>query len=69
MRFSMNRIVIDRKKEGYHLKKNALFDLLNLANKLYRLKSSYLKSPKHDKIYFLKNQISNLLNKRKKYLP
>ncbi len=34
----MNWIVIDEEKEGYHLGKNALFDILSLADQLHKLK-------------------------------
>lgn len=61
MRFLINQIMISREKKGYYFQKNALFNILNLANQLYGSKSTYLKDVKDRKIYFLENQIANLI--------
>lgn len=64
----MNQIIIGRKKEGYYPQKDALFDILSLANQLHRLKSTYPEGLEHGKIYFSENQIPNLLEQGKKHL-
>lgn len=61
MRSLMNYIVISREKKGYHLQKDALFNILSLSNQLHRSKSTYPKTPKYGKFYFSENQVLNLI--------
>ena len=68
VRSSMNRIVIGREREGYHPQKDALFDILSLANQLHRSKSTYPEGPEYGKIYFSENQVPNLLEQGKEHL-
>ena len=55
----MNWIIIGREREGYHPVKGALFDILSLADQLYRSKYTHPKGVEHGKIYFSENQVSN----------
>lgn len=64
----MNHILIGREKKGYHPQKDVLFDILSLANQLYRSKSTYPEGFKYDKIYFSENQVPNLIKQRKEHL-
>lgn len=57
----MNRIIVGKERNGYHLTKNASFDILSLADQLYRSKSTYLEEPKHGKIYFSENQVPDFV--------
>lgn len=41
--------------------KNALFDILSLANQFYQSKSISCNGPKPRTIYFLKNLITNII--------
>lgn len=45
-----------------------MFDILNLANQLYRSKSTYPESPQYGKIDFSKNQIFNLVKQKQEHL-
>lgn len=69
IRFLMNRIVIGREREGYHPQKDALFDILSLADQLHRSKSTHPKGPDRGKIYFSENQIPDLIKQGKEHLP
>lgn len=64
-----NRIVISKERDGYHLQKDASFDILSLANQLHKSKSIYPESLEQGKIYFLKNQVSNLIKLGLEHLP
>lgn len=68
-RFLMNYIIIEKKRDRFCFLKNALFDILSLANQLHKLKSTYLESLKRGKIYFSENQVSNLVQLRLIHLP
>lgn len=68
MRFSINRIVIGKKRNGYYPQQDTFFDILNLANQLHKLKSTHPKGPKREKIYFSKNQVSDLIKLELKHL-
>lgn len=68
MRFFLNKIVVKWQKSGNYPIKNALFNILSLANQLYRSKSIILDGPGTEKTYFSENQILNLPKKRKKNL-
>lgn len=57
----MNYIIIKQEKKGYHFIKKALVNIIKLVNQLYKSKSTYPKRLKYSKIYFLENQISNLI--------
>lgn len=50
------------------LKKDFLYDFLSLANEIYQSKSIISKGFKSGKIYWLKNKIFNLINKKIKHL-
>lgn len=69
IRFSINQIIIGWERNDYYPQKNSSFDILSLANQLYKFRSTFFEGPKHSKIYFLKNQISNLINLSLEYLP
>lgn len=69
LRSSINRIVICRKRNGYHPQKNTSFNILSLASQLYRLKSIYLETLEQKKIYFLENQVQNFIKLGIKHLP
>lgn len=58
----MNYIIIGKKRDRYQIQKDTSFDILSLANQLYRSKSTYPESPEYSKIYFLENQVPNLIN-------
>lgn len=68
MRLSLNRIVAGRQRSSNHPIKNALFNILSLADQLYRSKSTIPDSPGTSKIYFSENQVLNLLKERKRIL-
>lgn len=61
VRFSINKVIANRDQSVKYLTKDASFNILSLANQLYRLKSSHSDGPKYGKIYFLENQVSDLL--------
>lgn len=65
----MNCIIIGKKRDGYLPQKDALFDMLSLANQLYRSRSTYLEGLERSKIYFSENQVSNLIKLRQNHLP
>ncbi len=60
--------MIGRERKGPHPQKNALFNILSLANQLHISKSTYPQGPKHGKIYFSENQVPNLLEQGKDHL-
>lgn len=69
IRFLMNRIIAGRKQRiERHSTKDASFDILSLADQLYRSKLTNPDGSKRGKIYFSENQVSDLLMQRKKYL-
>lgn len=53
---------------GRYLTKNLLFDILSLADQLYRSKSTELEDSKQKKIYFSKNLILDFMFDRIKIL-
>lgn len=57
----MNCIVIGKERDGYRPTKDVSFDILSLVNQLYRLKSIYSEDSEYGKIYFLENQVPNLI--------
>ena len=65
----MNRIIIGRERKGYHPQKYSFLDTLSLADQIHRSMSTYLKGRKRDKIYFSKNQVSDLIKLSLEYLP
>ncbi len=67
VRLSLNRIVVGRQRGGNHPIKDALFDILSLANQLYRSKSTIPDGPSTG-IYFSENQVPDLLKRGKKNL-
>lgn len=68
VRTSMNRIVIGRERNGKHPQKDASFDILSLADQLYRSKSTDPKGPEQGKIYFSENQVPDLVDLGQTYL-
>lgn len=68
VRLSLNRIVVKWQKCGNYLIKSALFNILSLADQLYRSKSTIPDGLGIGKIYFSKNQVPDLLEKGKKTL-
>lgn len=68
IRSSINRIIIGKEKNGFCLQKDALFNIINLANQLHRLKSTYPDSPKYGKIYFSEIQAPNLIKLKLNHL-
>lgn len=64
VRFLINQIVIGRKRQDYYPQKDILFNIINLANQLYKLKSSPPNSAKYGKIYIPENQIPDLIKQR-----
>lgn len=69
VRYLINRIVIDKEQEEYYLQKNASFDILSLANKLHKSKSTHLQGLKHGQNYFLEHQVLELITMGLKHLP
>ncbi len=65
----MNKIVIGKERDGYHPQKDASFDILSLANQLYRSKSTHPEGPERGKIYFSKNQVPDLIKLGLVHLP
>lgn len=65
----MNCIIVSKERNGYHPTKDASFDILSFANQLHRSKSTYPKGLKRGKIYFLENQIPDLIKLEVKCLP
>lgn len=68
VRLSLNRIVAGQQRGGNHPIKDASFDILSLADQLYRSKSTIPDGPGTGKIYFSENQVPNLLKEGKKNL-
>lgn len=52
IRYSITQIIISSKQNFIHLTKNALFNILSLANQLYQSKSNFLQDLKLEKLYF-----------------
>ena len=69
VQYSINWVVVRKQRNSYSLQKNALFDILSLANQLHRSKSTYLKSPECGKIYFSEGQVPNLIGLGLNLLP
>ena len=69
VRCLINQIIVEKQRDGYHPQKEALFDILSLANQLHRSKSTYPKGPERGKIYFLENQVPNLISLELNHLP
>lgn len=68
VRSLINWVIIGRRKVSYHPQKNSFFDILSLIDQFYKSRSIYLKSPKPSQIYFLENQVSDLIKLSLKYL-
>ena len=65
----MNKTIIGRQRKSRHPVKDASFDILSLANQLYRSKSTYPRGPDIEKLYFSENQVPDLLIEGRKALP
>lgn len=61
VRRAMNRVVIGREKSGYHPKKDALFDIISLADQLYQFRSTTPDGSHRGKIYFSENPMPDLV--------
>lgn len=61
VRQAMNRTIIGRDRSGKHPTKSAAFDILSLADQLYRSKSTSSGGPEHGKVYFSENPTPDLL--------
>lgn len=61
----MNKVIISQNQTKKHPIKDAFFDILSLANQLYKSKSSHLNGLKRGKVYFFKNQVLDLLKQKK----
>lgn len=68
VRLSFNEIVAGRQRGGNYLIKDALFDILSLADQLYRAKSTIPDGSGPGKIYFSENQMFDLLKEGKRTL-
>lgn len=64
----INQVIVKKNKIKKYPTKSLLFDIFSLANKLYQLKSTILKSFEPNKIYFLGNLALNLLLNKLKTL-
>lgn len=60
IRVEMNKVIIGREHSGRDPTKDALFDILSLADQLYCSLSTTLDRPKPGKIYFSKNLTPDL---------
>lgn len=68
VRISMNQVIIGQEPRAKHLQKDSSFDILSLANQLYRSKSTLPEGPEQGKIYFLENQVPDLVKQGKAHL-
>ena len=68
VRLFLNKIIAGRQRGGNHPIKDASFDILSLADQLYRSKSTIPDSPGTGKIYFSENQVPDLLKEGKRTL-
>lgn len=68
MRTSMNKVIAGRNWTGKHLTKDVSFDILSLADQLYRSKSSHPDGPERGKVYFSENQAPDLMKQGKTHL-
>lgn len=57
----MNKVIIGRERAGRHPTKDASFDILSLADQLYRSRSTFPEGPEPEKIYFSENPAPDLL--------
>lgn len=57
----MKEIIVGRERKGRHPEKNSSFDILSLADQLHQSKSTNPDGPQKEKIYFLENQVPDLL--------
>lgn len=69
VRSFINCIIVGKEKNRYNFTKNVSFDILSFANKLHKLKSTYLERLECSKIYFSENQVSDLVKLGLEYLP
>lgn len=60
--------MIGRKRNSKHFQKNAVFDILSLADQLHYSKFTDPKNPEQKKIYFPENQVLDLIDLGQKYL-
>lgn len=58
---SINKIIPSRNQTERHLTKDAFFDILSLANQLYRSKPCHPDGLERGKVYFSENQAFDLL--------
>ena len=65
----MNRIIIRKERDGYRPQKDALFDILSLADQLHRSRFTYSEGLERGKIYFSENQVPDLIKLRQNHLP
>ena len=68
VRTSMNRVIIGQERGSRHPQKDSSFDILSLANQLYRSKSTLPEGPEQGKIYFSENQVPDLVKQGKAHL-
>lgn len=68
MRYLINKIVISKKQNKYHLWKNAFLNILSWANELHKSKSTYLKSLEHGENYFFEHQVPEFITLGLKHL-
>ncbi|MCJ1464122.1 hypothetical protein MMC07_002735, partial [Pseudocyphellaria aurata] len=69
VRSGMNRVVIGHQRKGYHLQKDASFDILSLADQLHRSHSTNLEKLLPGRDYFSENNVPDLLRAGKHRLP
>lgn len=68
VRSSMNKVIAGRDRSRRYPTKNVSFDILSLADQLYRSKSSHPDGPERGNIYFSENQVPDLLMQGKAHL-
>lgn len=61
MKTSMNQIIIDQEQRERYPYKDSSLNILSLVNQLYRSKTTLLKETEQSKIYFLENQVLDLI--------
>ena len=68
VRSSLNKVIIGREQSDYHPTKDSSFDILSLADQLYRSKSTYPSGSGQGKIYFSENQVLDIIKQGRKHL-
>lgn len=61
VRRAINRVIVGRERKGYHPAKDASFDILSLADHLYRSRSTHPNGPIVGKVYFSENHVPDLI--------